>query len=276
MSLQAFIAQSVSTGECRLPPGRYEFNEPITLSTNVTRLIGAGDNRTILVYTGAGSPIQVTAQRQVVLERFGLECQSANATDGITVGYRGPDVTTGWQYELKHLRIRGFPGAGIHYTNCELTETTACYVDTCGIGYWADNTTHPSTAPEKPKGISNVWMRNRAFRCNSYGWLIDWQSASAFICNQGLQCSGPAQFFLVGHSDRCLLWALDLEHLDSTTVGLQVSGVGHQVQVNAVKLALGIKGETVTDSFFYNSKFSPQGMPRVTFNNSSGNTGQTS
>jgi hypothetical protein len=263
LTLQWLVEQAGQSGAMELPAGRFAFSEPLELTASVVRVSGQGDNRSVLVYTGKGSPIQVRAPRQVILENFGLECQSADATDGITIG--APGKITGWQYELRNLRVKGFANpiyefgryaAAYRYKNIEQTETSGCWAVECGIGFYADNTAHANGA----LGVSNHWLRNRAEHCKSYGWILDSQSACIVTACQSLQNEGPAQFWVRRNCDYLTLLGLDVE-ATGKSIGLLISGEGHEVKVNAWNLAQAIQGEGVSNTQFHKSRFRPKGMP---------------
>lgn len=242
------IAQANSSGEIRLEAGIFSFAKPFIFQDDNITLVGKG-LKTSLHYTGKGSAFRVNSFKRVQLEDFQLH-GNKNATDGIVFGYVGDK--TGWMHSLKRVEILNFPVVGVRYTNCEQCITEQVNTWRCGVGFWADNSTHRG----KALGMNNYWRLSRAQESLRDGWILDKQSAAQIIACQSLQNVAPnAQFWLKGGCNGCTISGLDVESKNKKTIGLLIAGLNHTAQVNAVGLRQGIHCASLKDSTFLNLRF---------------------
>jgi hypothetical protein len=248
------------------PAGTYKVTSTLTISTDKLHIFGDGRGGTIISYAGSGPAFNVTAFEGVRFRDFKLVAANASGnstTHGIVFGYTG--TVTGYQYAVHNVHIVGFNAStstcGLRCTNIEHSIFEHVYIYGCGIGFFADNSTHTGSA----HGINNRWMECRAQECTGDGWNINWQTASVFTnCQAFKNGATNAQFFLRGSCNCCKVVNLDVEQwaqadnalLYQTTIGLLASGSKHDISFNAVNLAQAFKGSTLTKSVIHPSTFS--------------------
>ncbi|MEW1824134.1 immunoglobulin-like domain-containing protein [Streptomyces sp. NPDC088196] len=118
-SVQAAIddVAAAGGGVVRLGPGVHPLTTPLNMRSTVT-LVGAGQNRTVIQYTGTGSAITTTLKQlqDVVMKGFTLEGVKGDLGGAIGIYFAGADPESAHHHRiaLQDVTVKNFPGHGVH------------------------------------------------------------------------------------------------------------------------------------------------------------------
>nr|WP_166682342.1 immunoglobulin-like domain-containing protein [Streptomyces sp. 846.5] len=118
-SIQAAIdaVAAAGGGVVRLGAGTHPLTTPLNMRSTVT-LVGAGQDRTVIQYTGTGSAITTTLKQieDVVMKGFTLEGVKGDLGGAIGIYFAGADPESAHHHRiaLQDLTVKNFPGHGVH------------------------------------------------------------------------------------------------------------------------------------------------------------------
>lgn len=118
-SIQAAIdnVAAAGGGVVRLGAGIHELTQPLNMRTKVT-LVGAGQNHTVIRYTGTGNAITTTLKQveDLVFKDFTLEGVKGDLGGASGIYFAGADPESAHHHRiaLQNITVQNFPGHGVH------------------------------------------------------------------------------------------------------------------------------------------------------------------
>ncbi|MEV6546342.1 immunoglobulin-like domain-containing protein [Streptomyces sp. NPDC051665] len=118
-SIQAAIddVAAAGGGVVRLGAGVHPLTTPLNMRSTVT-LVGAGQDRTVIRYTGTDSAITTTLKQiqDVVMKGFTLEGVKGDLGGAIGIYFAGADPESAHHHRiaLQDVTVKNFPGHGVH------------------------------------------------------------------------------------------------------------------------------------------------------------------
>ncbi|MFJ9154148.1 immunoglobulin-like domain-containing protein [Streptomyces sp. NPDC102270] len=118
-SIQAAIdgVAAAGGGVVRLGAGVHPLTSPLNMQSTVT-LVGAGQDRTVIQYTGTGSAITTTLKQiqDVVMKGFTLEGVKGDLGGALGIYFAGADPESAHHHRiaLQDVTVKNFPGHGVH------------------------------------------------------------------------------------------------------------------------------------------------------------------
>lgn len=246
-------------GRIFVPPGTVKVTATLGLDTDYMQVVGSGDGRSIVDYRGSGDAFLITAAQHVLLKDLKVRTESALAngtTHGIRCAYEA--ATTSYMHTIDRVHVVGFTeGAGFKFQNNELTVVSQSEAFGCKYGAVWDNKLHSASA----LGINNAMRHFRAQNSLDNGIDLTAQASFSLDGCQSFSDVVPTNGYVHLHGGclYCEISRLDIEYHGSggpLGVGLQISGNGHRVQVNAFNLAQAIKSSTGIGCEYGPQKFS--------------------
>lgn len=248
------------------PPGTYLFSG-LEITHNLISIYGVDRRSTQLNYTGSGTAIDVKANNGGLFANFRLITSTGSV--GIKLGSETP--FTGAYYKLRHVYVYDFSDKQFHFANCELCEVANCLASGGQYGFYIDASRHQ----DNTNTAFNYFGLCRAIGQTTEAWHIEQCQASTFEQCEALNCTGPFQVRVVGSSRKLTIRNFDIEAFGvddpSASIGLQLSGREHYVDVSMYKLGTGIKLAFCTDSVIGKCQMSSITTPIVVDPNSSNN-----
>ncbi|MFJ8495235.1 immunoglobulin-like domain-containing protein [Streptomyces sp. NPDC094038] len=118
-SIQAAIdsVAAAGGGVVRLGAGVHRLSTPLNMRSTVT-LVGAGQDRTVIQYTGTDSAITTTLKQiqDVVMKGFTLEGVKGDLGGALGIYFAGADPESAHHHRiaLQDVTVKNFPGHGVH------------------------------------------------------------------------------------------------------------------------------------------------------------------
>ncbi|MFF0143403.1 immunoglobulin-like domain-containing protein [Streptomyces sp. NPDC005227] len=118
-SIQAAVdsVAAAGGGVVRLDAGLHPFTSPLNMRSTVT-LVGAGQDRTVIRYTGRDSAITTTLKQiqDVVMKGFTLEGVKGDLDGALGIYFAGADPESAHHHRiaLRDVTVKNFPGHGVH------------------------------------------------------------------------------------------------------------------------------------------------------------------
>ncbi|WP_369188790.1 immunoglobulin-like domain-containing protein [Streptomyces sp. R08] len=118
-SIQAAVdsVAAAGGGVVRLGVGVHELTTPLNMRSTVT-LVGAGQDRTVIRYTGTDSAITTTLKQiqDVVMKGFTLEGVKGDLGKALGIYFAGADPESAHNHRiaLQDITVKNFPGHGVH------------------------------------------------------------------------------------------------------------------------------------------------------------------
>jgi hypothetical protein len=245
-AIQAAIAAAIADGGGVVQLGRATYlvgSAGLTIASDKVHLRGVHMNATILLHAGGTAPtIDVSAANQCRLSDF--KCVWSSGTQTAAVRFAYAAAVTSFKHGAQGVWAEGFPNIGFDLNNIEHFDGRQLVALNCGTnGFKIHNAAHTGGS----LGISNNFDQCRAQGSGSAGWDVNSIESSTFARCQSLSSLGGIQFKLGGASGYVTIRHLDVEY-NGTSVGLQASGVGHDLEITGYNLATGIQSAGLTTS----------------------------
>ncbi|MET7745569.1 immunoglobulin-like domain-containing protein [Streptomyces sp. NPDC005385] len=118
-SIQAAVdsVAAAGGGVVRLKAGLHPLTSPLNMRSTVT-LVGAGQDRTVIHYTGTDSAITTTLKQiqDVVMKGFTLEGVKGDLGGALGIYFAGADPESAHHHRiaLQDVTVKNFPGHGVH------------------------------------------------------------------------------------------------------------------------------------------------------------------